>query len=69
MSYTPLTDPFEITFNKDGVAHEATVTYAKSTASCENFFDVKITKPAGFHTFYLKEKPANSPEAENMVCG
>lgn len=67
MSYTALTDPFTINFQKDGIHYEAIVTYAQSKECCVNFFDVSIQKPKGMERFHLKEKPTLSPDFDYMV--
>ena len=66
-TYTPLTEPFEITFEKDGTRYRATAVYAKATDTCANVFTVNITEPAGMEPILLKDKPILTPEFEYMV--
>ena len=67
MSFTALTDPFTIQFEKDGVAYQAVVTYAKQDDCSEYFFNVAINEPAGLSVIHLKEKPTLNPEYDYMV--
>lgn len=67
MEYTPLADPFNIRFRKDGIEYEAKVTYAKSTSSCANLFYVEMIMPHGIEPFRLKERPVHNEEQDLMV--
>jgi len=67
MNYTPLADPFVISFEKDGSEYEAKIIYAKSQHSCANFFQVEVTKPKGIEPFCLKEKPVHQPGSDRML--
>jgi len=67
MSYTPLTEPFTISFINDGAIHNASVVYAKADDNCSNFFSVTIREPSDIEPIQLKEKPILTPEFEYMV--
>lgn len=65
MEFTPLADPFDIQFGKDGIEYKAKVTYAKSKNSCTNFFYVVVEWPTGIEPICLKEKASH--EGENTM--
>jgi hypothetical protein len=65
--YTPLAEPFTISFEKDSSEYEARVIYAKSAKSCANFFQVVVNKPEGIEPFCLKEKPVISSDGDSIT--
>lgn len=67
MPYTPLTDPFIVHIDHDGILYDVEVTYSKSQECCENFFSINILQPAGITSFHLKEKPTLNPDYDHMV--
>jgi hypothetical protein len=67
MEYTPLADPFNIQFRKDGIEYKAKVTYAKSKNSCANFFNVVVEWPTGIEPICLKEKAAHHGNNDTMI--
>jgi len=67
MGYTKLLEPFTLQFEHNSKKYEAEVIYAKSNASCVNFFDVHVKTPQGIAPFYLKEKLIRSDTPEHML--
>ena len=67
MDYKPLADPFNITFEKEGIHYKAHIVYAKSATSCANFYNVEIESPTDIEPFRLKEKPVHNREHDSMV--
>ena len=67
MDYKPLADPFNITFEKEGIQYKAKVVYAKSATSCANLYYVEIETPEGIEPFCLKEKPLHNEGSETML--
>ena len=67
MNYKPLADPFNITFQKEGIQYKAKVVYAKSATSCANLYYVEIETPEGIEPFCLKEKPLHNDDSETML--
>lgn len=67
MSYLPLTDPFTLRFNKEGMEYEAKVIYAKSNDCGKHFFDVTIQKPEGCKSFQLKQKPTSGTGSDHII--
>lgn len=67
ITYTPLTEPFEITFENEETRYRATVVYAKANDTCANVFTVTILEPGGIEPILLKDKPIITAEFEYMV--
>ena len=67
MEFIPLTDPFTLRFNNNGVTYEATVLYAKSLDCFNHFFDITMQTPEGMRCFHLKEKPHLNPGSETII--
>lgn len=67
MEYTPLADPFDIRFTKDGIEYKGKVTYAKSKNSCTNFFNVVVEWPTGIEPICLKEKAVHQGDSDMMI--
>lgn len=67
MSFTALTDPFSVEFEKDGVPYQAMVTYAKKDDCSSYFFNVVFSKPEGAAPIHLQEKPTLNPDYDYMV--
>jgi hypothetical protein len=67
MSFTALTDPFNIRVEKDGVEYVANITYGRLNDCGSSLFEVSLVKPEGVPPFLLKEKPTLNPEYDYMV--
>lgn len=67
MAYLALTDPFPISFDKDGIHYEGLVTYAKKDDCSAYFFDVIIREPKDIEPIRLQERPTLNPDYDYMV--
>lgn len=67
MKNTPMIEPFFLQFDRDGQRFAARITYAKSSGSCQNIFEVDMMQPQSHPSFTLREQTIKSDEGNFTV--